>query len=84
MFFDQLFNAGQFGAGKSMVGGQRNRTQPELRFHFLASDVNVRRFVVFAAVKMKAIRPNAHHGWHEMMLTDASEIGNRNTVYFPI
>jgi len=64
MLVHELYDADQFGPGKSVIGRERNRVQPELGLHFLARDVDARRLIAFAALEMKAIRPDAQHGRH--------------------
>jgi hypothetical protein len=76
MLVHELFNADEFGFGKSVVGRERNGAQPKLGLHFLTGDVDVRWLVAFTAVEMKAIRPDAQHGWHEPMLAILPQTGN--------
>ena len=76
MLVHQPFNADEFGFGKSVVGRERNGAQPKLGLHFLAGNVDVRRLVTFTAVEMKAIRPDALHGWHEPRLAEVPQTGN--------
>ena len=59
MFFDEFFNALQFRRIKAVIDGERNRAQPKFCFKIVARDMNVRRLVFFATVKMKTIWTDA-------------------------
>jgi hypothetical protein len=64
MLFHYLFDLGKFGTGESMIFGQRNRTKLKLGLKIITRHLNVGWLMVFTAVKMKPIWPNAHHGRH--------------------
>ena len=66
MLFHQRMDAGQLGGCKTTIGGQRDGAQPKLGFHVLARDMNVRRLVAFAALKVKSVWANTHHGRHDL------------------
>jgi hypothetical protein len=76
MLFNQPLDFAQFRWAKTQVSRERNRLQPELGFDVLARDVDVRRFVSFAAVKMKSIRADAQYRWHERTMNCASRNDN--------
>ena len=70
MLFDHALNPRQLRPSKAVVRGQGDRLKPESCFNIVTGHVNVGRLPVFAAVEVKPIWADAHHGWHKRMLAE--------------
>ena len=64
MFLYVAADLAKLGRTKSEVGGEGDGLEPELRFKIVARDMDVRRLVVFPAVKMKPVGSNPEYGGH--------------------
>jgi len=64
MFLYMTSNLSQFRRAEAVVSGERDRLKPELCFEIVARSVNVGRFVVFPAVKVKSVGSNTKHRRH--------------------
>jgi hypothetical protein len=66
--FDEARNVMKLGCAEAVAHGKRDWLKSELRLDVIARDVDVRRLVVFAVVKVETIKANAQHRWHRLML----------------
>ena len=64
MLFDKSLDIANLGVREPKVGSESNWLQPKLHFIIAARDMNMRRLVILAAVKVKTIRPNSQDGRH--------------------
>jgi hypothetical protein len=76
MFFDEPPDVAQFSGAETVAARERNGVEPELRLEIVTRDMDVRRFVILAAVKMKAIRPDAQNRGHGAMLPAHDAVSN--------
>jgi hypothetical protein len=62
MLFHELSYSGNFNRAEAIIGRQRDRLKPEFGFQIVASHMDMRRLIAFAAVKMKPIWTNFQDG----------------------